>query len=115
MNICGEVGQKIIVNNEEFFIGDVVQLIHVRKKISCYFQIIFSKITYKVLLYSPTNAQPFASGGGNSTAFYNQAFIDMYKISEGDIVNVRMIRIGNDKEAMRKIKIIPRNNMAPTR
>lgn len=112
---CGEKGQKIKVNNQCFYIGDIVQLTDIRKKISCYFQVIFSNTTFKVLLYNPTNAQPMASGGGNYSAFYNQAYIDMYKFSEGYYPNVRIKRIGNDKIAIQKIKTTRRNNMSPVR
>jgi len=56
MAFCGEVGQKIIVNDTAYF----------------------SDLTYKVLLYNPTNAQSGACDGANATVFIVK-HIDMYK------------------------------------
>lgn len=110
--VCGEMGQRIVIKDEVYFIGDVVKLTHTKHMVSSYFQIIFSSELYKVFLHNPTNC---ISGPAESKnrEFYGQGFIELCKITEGHYSHVKIERIGNEKKHLNLIKRIRRNNLKP--
>ena len=52
---CGEVGQSITIQDQTYYIGDVVLLTDRKAKVSMYYQIIWSTALYRIMLESKSN------------------------------------------------------------
>ena len=109
---CGEVGQSITIQDQTYYIGDVVLLTDRKAKVSMYYQIIWSTALYRIMLESKTNRG--ASCGHPSGAFwYTRAYIDLFEITENHIPYVGIERIGNSKKDLKLIKPISLNKFKP--
>lgn len=95
---CGEKGQIIWINNEKFFLGDVVLLTHRKTKDSQYYKLVFDKLIFAVCLHNENNLiqlHPFA---------YDNWTSKNYRLYEVEYIPyVEMIRIGNDKKYLKKV------------
>jgi len=109
---CGEVGQSITIQDQTYYIGDIVLLTDRKAKVSMYYQIIWSTVLYRIMLESKTNGR--ASCGHPSGAFWHtRAYIDLFEITENHIPYVGIERIGNSKKDLKLIKPISLNKFKP--
>ncbi len=102
----GELGQKVIINNQVFFIGDVVKLIDTKTRIVVYYQLIYSKATFRVVLENKQNgiSNPNRISPPNPYIWYNKPYIEIFDITEAHIPYIKIERIGNDSKSLRLVK-----------
>jgi len=109
---CGEIGQSIIIQNEIYYIGDVVLVTDRKAKVSMYYQIIWASPMYKIMLENKNNAAS-ACGHPSGSFWHTRAHIDLFEITENHIPYVGIERIGNSKKDLKLIKPISRSGFKP--
>ena len=94
----GKLGQKLMIKDKIFYIGDVVKLIDKKKNISAYYQIMWCGHNFQIFLENEDNK---LSIHPHNTFWYTGAFIPLYKIIEG---HVTIERIGCSKKDLKLIQ-----------
>lgn len=109
---CGEIGQSITIQDQTYYIGDVVLLTDRKAKVSMHYQIIWSSVMYRIMLENKTNANS-ACGHPSGSYWHTRAYIDLFEITENHIPYVGIQRIGNSKKDLKLISPISTNRFKP--
>ena len=110
---CGSIGQKINVNGEDFFIGDVVLLTHRKTNRSKYYQIFWNDSAFRVDLVCENNRLANVHPFGKE--WFDEPYYPLFQIVEGFVPYIDIKRIGQSKSDLKLIKRIPRIGMKPTK
>lgn len=109
----GQTGQKLLINGETFYIGDVVLLTHRKTLKKQHYQLIWSDCHFQVMLENKNNA--LASVHPSESYWHTEAYIPLFKITENYVPYVGIEIVGNSRKDLKLIERISRVGMKKTK